>query len=91
MISTPTIVHSSTPIFEGKKQFRHTAILAITVEDHTAHPIHNTEAQDKQIFRVLYNDILQELKEIRSTFALDPTAALTKFDMLLLQLTNTLH
>lgn len=91
MISTPTIVHASVPSITGKKQFRHTAVLAITVEDHTAHPTYNTEAQDKQIFRVLYNDLLQELKEIRSTFALDPTAALTKFDMLLLQLTNTLH
>ena len=91
MISAPTIVHRTDPVFDSTKNFRHTAVLAITVEDHTAFPEHNTEAQDKQIFRVLYNDILQELKAIRSTFALDPTAALTKFDMLLLQLTNTIH
>lgn len=91
MISTPTIVHSSIPIFDGKKQFRHTAILAITVEDHSAFPTHNTEAQDKQIFRLLYNEIHQELYAIRALFPLDPTAALTKFDMLQLQLHNALN
>lgn len=91
MISTPTIVHASTPIFEGKKQFRHTAVLAITVEDHTAFPTHNTAAQDKQIFRTLYGEIHQELYAIRDLFSRDPTAALTKFDMLQLQLHNALN
>lgn len=71
--------------------FRHSTIFSITVEDINSLPNIDHTKQDKEIFRLLYDDIHRELAAVRTTFHLDPTGALNRLDTLQLQLHNKLY
>lgn len=88
-LSYPVLAHSSSPVPASQTHWRHTTILALTVESVTESKDHSFSQQDKQIYRTLYGDTLRFLNEIQAQFTIDPTKALSLLRELQFQL-NTL-